>query len=39
MEDGRITETGLHDELILRSGLYNRIYKKQLFLENEIIEE
>lgn len=39
MQDGRITETGLHDELILKSGLYNRIYKKQFFLEKEIIEE
>lgn len=39
MNDGRIVEVGTHDELVSQSGLYNRIYKQQLFLEKEIIEE
>ena len=39
MENGRIAETGTHEELILKSGLYNRIYKKQVFSEMEIVEE
>jgi len=39
MENGRIAETGTHDELISKSGLYNRIYKKQVFSEMEIVEE
>ncbi len=39
MENGRIAETGTHDELISKSGLYNRIYKKQIFSEMEIVEE
>jgi len=39
MENGRIAETGTHDELISKSGLYNRIYKKQAFSEMEIVEE
>jgi ATP-binding cassette, subfamily B, multidrug efflux pump len=39
MQDGRIEETGVHDELISKSGFYSRIYKQQLFLEKEIIEE
>ena len=39
MGNGRIAETGSHDELISKSGLYNRIYKKQVFSEMEIVEE
>ena len=39
MENGRIAEKGSHDELISKSGLYNRIYKKQVFSEMEIVEE
>lgn len=39
MENGRIAETGSHDELISKSGLYHRIYKKQIFSEMEIVEE
>ena len=39
MGNGRIAETGSHDELISKSGLYNRIYKKQAFSEMEIVEE
>ncbi len=39
MENGRIAETGSHDELISKSGLYHRIYKKQVFSEMEIVEE
>ncbi len=39
MENGRIAETGTHEDLISKSGLYNRIYKKQIFSEMEIVEE
>lgn len=39
MSDGRTVEVGTHDDLVSQSGLYNRIYKQQLFLEKEIIEE
>jgi ATP-binding cassette subfamily B protein len=39
MNDGRIVEVGTHDDLVLQSGLYSRIFKQQLFLEKEMIEE
>ena len=39
MKDGRIEEIGTHEELISRRGAYNRIYRKQLLSEKEIIEE
>lgn len=39
MKEGRIVETGTHDDLVARSGLYNRIYRQQLFQDKEIIEE
>ena len=29
MEDGRIVETGTHDELVSRNGLYSRLYRFQ----------
>lgn len=32
LEDGRIVETGSHDELMARSGLYNRLYNLQFKL-------
>ena len=35
MDEGRIIEEGLHDELIQREGLYHWIYEKQL-LEEEL---
>ena len=39
MKNGRIEEIGTHEELISRKGAYNRIYRKQLLSEKEIIEE
>ncbi|MEK7846551.1 MAG: ATP-binding cassette domain-containing protein, partial [Nitrospinota bacterium] len=39
MENGKIAETGTHDELISKGGLYNRIYKKQVFSEMDLVEE
>ena len=39
MENGKIAETGTHDELISKGGLYNRIYKKQIFSEMDLVEE
>ncbi|MEK6589081.1 MAG: ABC transporter ATP-binding protein [Nitrospinota bacterium] len=39
MDNGRIVEIGTHDELISKAGLYQRIYKKQVFAEMEIVEE
>ena len=39
MKDGRVEEIGTHEELLLRRGAYNRIYRKQLLSENELIEE
>jgi ATP-binding cassette subfamily B protein len=39
MDNGRLAETGTHDELISKGGLYNRIYKKQIFSEMELVEE
>ncbi len=39
MSNGRIVEVGTHDDLASRSVLYNRIYKQQIFLEKELIEE
>lgn len=38
LDEGKIVERGTHKELIIRNGLYNSIYKKQLLeekLENE----
>ena len=29
IDDGRIVETGTHDELLKRSGLYERLYTMQ----------
>jgi ATP-binding cassette subfamily B protein len=39
MKDGRIEEIGDHHELISRKGAYNRIYRKQMLSEKEIILE
>ncbi|MGA2025948.1 MAG: ABC transporter ATP-binding protein [Syntrophobacteraceae bacterium] len=39
MKDGRIEEIGDHHELISRRGAYNRIYRKQMLSEKEIILE
>ncbi len=39
MKDGRIEEIGGHNELISRKGAYNRIYRKQMLSEKEIILE
>ena len=39
MKDGRIEEIGTHEELIPGRGAYNRIYRKQLLADKEIIEE
>ncbi|MBI3600652.1 MAG: ABC transporter ATP-binding protein [Nitrospinae bacterium] len=39
MKDGGVGEVGTHNELISKGGLYQRIYKKQLFSEMEIVEE
>ncbi len=39
MKDGRIEEIGTHHELISRGGAYNRIYRKQMLSEKEIILE
>ncbi len=39
VNEGRIIESGTHDELLLKKGLYNRIYKRYLFSEMGIIEE
>jgi subfamily B ATP-binding cassette protein HlyB/CyaB len=30
IEDGRIVETGSHDELLLRNGRYSQLYRKQM---------
>ena len=35
MEDGRIVESGTHDELIGTGGLYRRLYEKQYGLEQD----
>jgi ATP-binding cassette subfamily B protein len=29
IDDGRIVETGTHDELIQLAGIYNELYEKQ----------
>ncbi len=39
MKDGRIEEIGGHNELISRKGAYNRVYRKQMLSEKEIILE
>jgi ATP-binding cassette subfamily B protein len=39
INEGRIIESGTHDELLSKKGLYSRIYKKHLFSEMGIIEE
>ena len=33
LEDGRIAEEGAHHELLRRGGVYSRIYREQLALE------
>ena len=35
MDDGRIVESGTHDELIRNEGLYRRLYEKQYGLERD----
>ena len=35
LEEGRITQRGTHDELVLEEGLYKEMYQKQL-LEEQI---
>lgn len=35
LEDGRIAETGTHNELLSRGGIYASIYKKQMEEQNE----
>ncbi len=39
LEDGRVSETGTHDELIHSGGLYSRIFHIQTELEDEYKEE
>ncbi len=36
VEDGRIVESGSHEELIQKDGLYNRLYKTQ-FRESAVV--
>ena len=35
LEDGRITQRGTHEELVLQDGFYRRIYRLQTRLEEE----
>ena len=39
IEDGRVTQEGTHDELILQDGLYSRVFHIQTSLENELLSE
>ncbi|MCL1995966.1 MAG: ABC transporter ATP-binding protein/permease [Defluviitaleaceae bacterium] len=39
MERGRITDTGIHEELIAREGLYKKIWDIQTMLEDELSNE
>ena len=39
LEDGRITESGTHRELMHREGLYQRVYRIQAALEDELEQE
>jgi len=36
LEDGRVSEIGTHEELIHREGLYQKIYRIQSALEDEL---
>ena len=38
LDEGKIVESGLHEQLILRGGFYAKIYKKQLLIK-ELEEE
>jgi ATP-binding cassette subfamily B protein len=39
LEDGRITQSGTHDELLAQDGPYRRIYNLQAQIEDELEEE
>ncbi len=39
LEDGRIAQQGRHEELIRRDGLYQRVYRIQAALEDELTRE
>ncbi len=39
IEDGRMTDSGTHDELVSRDGLYKRIWTIQTLLEDDFAEE
>ena len=39
MQDGEIVESGTHEELIARDGLYSEIYRLQLFAEDDVLME
>ena len=39
IEDGRVAQTGTHEQLIRQEGLYKRIYQIQNDLEEELNDD